>query len=106
DPSPGRFVLPQSVGLVIEGAADVAGLERGLTQHPLGQVGEVGRVPSAVPQVVFSPTPELGGQEAAVVACDLAEVTQMVPLGGDQVGLERAAVLDEHFVERALDRDL
>src|SRR5690606_32724674 len=60
----------------------------------------------AVPEVILVSPPQLARQHAALVPADLREVAQVVPLTEDQVGLERAGVMDEDVVERLLARDL
>ena len=64
------------------------------------------RIAGAVPEIIFVLSPQVGRQEATFVAADLAEVAQVIPLRRNQVGLERAAELHEHFIERFLVRDL
>src|SRR5207302_3532299 len=45
------LVLPQGERLVVEGAANVAGLERGIAEDALAQVGEIRRAAGAIPEV-------------------------------------------------------
>src|SRR6185369_15887772 len=59
-----------------------------------------------VPQVVLIFAPYFGGQQAAFVTTDLVEIAEVVPLGEDQPRFQLAGVIDEHFIEGSLVRNL
>ena len=102
----GAFIFAERERLVVESAADVARLQCGFAKHSGRQVGEVRRITGAIPEVILVAPPQLPRQQAALIAVDLIEVAQMVPLRHDQVRFERATELHEHFIERSFVHDL
>lgn len=86
-----------------ERAADVAQLQRAVTEVAVGEVGLRRGVAGAIPEVAFVAAPHIAGQQAALVAVDLIEPAEVIPLRDHQVRLELAPVRDEHIVERGLE---
>ena len=75
-------------------------MQSGLAEHAGRQVGEIRRIAGAIPKIILGLSPQFARQEAALVAVELIEITQVIPLRNDQVRFERASELHEHFVER------
>ena len=101
-PCAGALVLAQREGFAAGGPAEVARLQRAFTQEAVLQVGVKCRAAGAVPEIVLVPGPEFLGQQAAFIAVNLVEISQMVPLPNDEAGPERPAVLHEYLVETFL----
>ena len=96
------FIFAECERLVVEGAADVTRLQRALAQHASIEVCVIRRIAGAVPEIVFVTPPQLAWKQTTLIAVDLVEVAQVIPLRDYQIRFQRPAKLHEDLVERSL----